>query len=198
MDFKAITQLKLKYAFSDMPAFQQLNVDGDYLNELFECDSRGTLFVHDDAATGHSIFVPDTSGIGIDKVFVVKNINRIDVYLWHIDGVLFQKDSKCDCAVLTDKNLAFVEFKANAGNKSDQTIKGNYEKASGQLLLTLDEVSTKCKSVGVDLRRLVQVGAYAVFNRTVPKNSAYQKKVAAKFLLDSRGTKLHFKNNILL
>ncbi|WP_455625878.1 hypothetical protein [Parabacteroides sp.] len=150
--------------------------------------------MYDDRDVGHSIFVEDTNGIGRDRVFVVCNKDHKDVFLWHIDGVLFQKDSKCDCAVLTDDSIDFVEFKTFASNMTMNAIEDNYKKASSQLLLTLKEVSEKCKSVGVDLRTVVKVNAFAVFNRTVPRNSASQKKMAAKFLLDSEGVKLYFKN----
>lgn len=196
--YAAITRLKLKEAFADIQKFQEVNEENDFLHELFECDNRSILFVYDDADRGYSIFVLDTKGLGRDKVFAIKNSNHKDVFLWHIDGVLFQKDSKCDCAILTDDCMGFVEFKANAANRKDETIKGNYEKACSQLLLTLADVSARCQSVGIDLRKLVKVEAFAVFNKTVPRLNAYQKKVVAKFLLDSKGVKLYFENELLL
>ncbi|WP_455635312.1 hypothetical protein [Parabacteroides sp.] len=194
MDFKAITQLKLKQAFANELKFEKVIDIKDFLDELFEYGNKGTLFVYDDRDVGHSIFVEDTNGIGRDRVFVVCNKDHKDVFLWHIDGVLFQKDSKCDCAVLTDDSIDFVEFKTFASNVTMNAVEDNYKKACSQLLLTLKEVSEKCKSVGVDLRTVVKVNAFAVFNRTVPRNSASQKKMAAKFLLDSEGVKLYFKN----
>lgn len=194
MNFKAITQLKLKNAFANEQKFKKVTDVKDFLEELFEYANRGTLFVHDDIDAGHSIFVEDTNGIGRDKVFIIRNRNNKDVFLWHIDGVLFQKDSKCDCAVLTDEHLNFVEFKSNAANATADAIEENYKKASSQLLLTLKDVSERCQSVGVDLQATVKVEAFAVFNRTVPRNSASQKNVSAKFLFDSDGVKLNFKN----
>lgn len=198
MDFKAITQLKLKSAFRNEQKFEKVIEAKDFLEELFEHGNRGILFVHDDAYIGYSIFVEDTKGIGRDKVFIVDNREHKDVFLWHIDGVLFQKGSKCDCAVLTDGSVDFVEFKSNALNETDETIEANYKKASSQLLLTLNEVSEKCRSVGIDLQTMVEVNAFAVFNKTVPKNSALQKSISAKFLLDSNGIKLHFDNKRFL
>lgn len=97
---------------------------------------------------------------------------------------------------MTNEYIAFVEFKANAANRTLESQKDNYEKASSQLLLTLTDVSERCKSVGVDLRSLVKIEAFAVFNKTVPQSNAHQKKVAADFLLNSEGIKLHFKNEI--
>lgn len=64
MDFKAITQLKLKMAYADMQKFREITETKDFLHELFECDNRGTLFIHDDASIGYSVFILDTSGIG--------------------------------------------------------------------------------------------------------------------------------------
>ena len=194
MDFKAIIQLKLKDAFCSEQKFQCIVDDKDLLKELFECDNRGSLLVYDDEVIGHSVYVQETRGIGRDKVFIVKNQNHKDIFLWHIDGVLFKKNSKCDCALLTDKDMNFVEFKSNAENNSKESIQYNYQKSSDQLLLTLKEITGRCKSVGVELTNIVKVEAFAVFNRSVPRNDALRKKISAKFLKDSEGIKLVFDN----
>lgn len=198
MDFTPIYQLDLKKAFSDNSKFQNINNGDDFLTELFECEDRGLLFVFDDSDKGHSTYVENTFGLGLDKVFKIHNKQHKDVFLWHIDGVLFTKDSKCDCAILTDVDMDFIEFKSNAINNTKETIKKNYEKASCQLLITIKEVSEKCKSAGVQLGKVVNVKAFAVFNRSVPKNDAFRKSISAKFLKDSNGIKLFFDNETTL
>lgn len=49
MDFEAINRLRLKEAFGEFELFQQISKDEDWLDKLFECDTRGQLFVYDDA-----------------------------------------------------------------------------------------------------------------------------------------------------
>ncbi len=194
MDFTPIDQLELKDAFCDNSKFQSINNSEDYLSELFECENRGQLFVYDDSDKGHSIYVQNTFGLGLDKVFKVHNKEHKDVFLWHIDGILFAKNSKCDCALLTDVDMDFIEFKSNAVNNTEEAINTNYEKASDQLLATLEVVSEKCKSAGVDLINSVNVKAFAVFNRSVPSNDALRKRISVTFAMKSKGVKLLFSN----
>lgn len=195
MDFTPITGLKLKEAFDDQKKFQDVTCDADYLAELFEWSDRGRIFIHDDETAGHSIFVTDTNGLGADKTFEVGNPDHRDLFLWHIDGVLYKKDSKCDCAFLTESYIGFVEFKANAANNSNAARKENAEKAVSQLKQTILDVADRCKNVGVELRKETAIEAFAVFNRTVPRDNATQKNLAMKFLMDTDGILLHFKNN---
>lgn len=198
MTFEAITRLRLREAFANIQKFSECNSDEDLLNELFEHSNKGTLFVHDDADKGHSVYVQDTKGLGRDKVFEAKNTKHRDVFLFHIDGVLFSKDSKCDCAVLTEKEMNFIEFKANAENNTPEAIETNYQKASDQLLQTINEVSQRCQTEGIELTDMVTTAAFAVFNRTVPRNDALRKKISAKFLRDTGTIKLQFANKTTL
>ncbi len=194
MNFGPIDQLELKEAFSDNSKFQNIKNSEDYLTELFECENRGLLFVYDDSDKGHSTYVENTFGLGLDKVFKVHNKEHKDVFLWHIDGVLFAKNSKCDCAILTDTVMDFIEFKSNAINNTEEAINTNYMKASDQLLATLKVISERCKSAGVDLINTVNVKAFAVFNRSLPSNDALRKKISAEFAMKSEGVKLFFSN----
>ncbi len=194
MDFSPLLRLKLKEAFDDQQKFQIVACNDDFLAELFEWTNRGRIFIHDDAEAGHSIFVTDTSGLGADKTFAVGNTRHKDLFLWHIDGVLYKKDSKCDCAFITDDYIGFVEFKANAANNSEAARRENCRKAVSQLKLTIDDVFERCHKVGVDVISDIMVEAYAVFNRSVPKDTATQKNLAARFLLETDGIPLHFQN----
>lgn len=175
MDFSLITRFRFKEAFNGNIRFQEISDDEDYLKLLFEHRDRGVIYVYDDSNQGHSIFLDNTRGIGIDKVFSIRNRTHKDVFLWHIDGVLYKKNSKCDCACITDQELSFIEFKTNAENQSDEAILDNFEKAKEQLLLTIQDISNKCQAIGIDIRELVDIDAYIVLNRTVPDGSAYQK-----------------------
>lgn len=195
MDWAAIHRLRLAEAFGDMQKFQAVTCDAELLAELFEWTTRGVVFIHDDDTAGHSVFVTDTRGLGGDKTFRVDNAGHTDLFLWHIDGVMYRKGSKCDCAFLTDGRLGFVEFKTNAANNTEEAIRENYEKAKSQLLQTIADVTARCDNVGVDLMDTAVVEAYAVFNPTMPRHNAYQKKLAAEFLMETEGIPLYFDNS---
>ena len=197
MDSSVIRELRLKEAFVDIQKFQAVQSDADLLTELFEWTNRGLIFIHDDEEKGHSVFVTDTKGLGADKIFRIYNAPHKEIFLWHIDGVLYSKGSKCDCAFIAEGHLGFVEFKSNAANNTGETIQGNYEKASSQLTLTFQDVKERCHNVNVDIMSGKLVEAYAVFNRTVPRDNAHKKNVSAKFFKDN-AIPLYFTNSVEL
>ena len=198
MNFNPIKRLRLKAAYEDAKAFADVVRDEDFLVELFEWSERGTIFIVDDTEAGYSRFVTDTNGLGFDKALKVVNRGHKDMFLWHIDGLIYKKDSKCDCALLTDESIRFIEFKSNAANKTREAIIANYDKAKNQLKLTFEDVNERCRKVGIDLKTSARPRAYAVFNRTVPSLNAYQKKLAAQFLLETDGVSLEFKNETVI
>lgn len=193
MNFEVINRLRLKEAFGEFDLFQHISKDEEWLDILFECDNRGQLFVYDDADVGHVVYVNDTKGLGRDKVFGLVNKTHKDVFLWHIDGVIYEKTSKCDCAVITTDEMEFIEFKTNASNNSDEAIFDNYHKASDQLQKIVEDVKERCSKVGVKLTSVIPVEAHAVFNPTVPADNAMKKNISAKFLVRT-GVKLRFGN----
>lgn len=193
MNFEAINRLRLKEAFSEFELFQRISKDEDWLDILFEGDTRGQLFVYDDAEAGHVVYVNDTKGLGRDKVFELVNKTHKDVFLWHIDGVIYEKTSKCDCAIITTDELDFIEFKTNASNSSQEAIYDNYHKASEQLQKIVMDVKERCFKTGIKLTSVIPVEAHAVFNPTVPSDNAMKKNISAKFLVRT-GIKLRFDN----
>ena len=193
MNFEVINRLRLKEAFGEFDLFQHISKDEEWLDILFECDTRGQLFVYDDADVGHVVYVNDTKGLGRDKVFGLVNKTHKDVFLWHIDGVIYEKTSKCDCAVITADEMDFIEFKTNASNSTQEAIIDNYHKASEQLQKIVMDVKNRCSKVGVKLTSVVPVEAHAVFNPTVPSDNAMKKNISAKFLFRT-GIKLSFDN----
>lgn len=193
MNFEAINCLHLKEAFNESDVFQKVSKDEDWLDILFECDTRGQLFIYDDAEKGHVVYVNDTKGLGRDKVFGLVNKTHKEVFLWHIDGVIYEKTSKCDCAVITTEEMEFIEFKTNASNSSQEAIIDNYYKASEQLQKIVLDVKTRCYNAGVVLTSVIPVEAHAVFNPTVPSDNALKKNISVKFLVKT-GVKLSFDN----
>lgn len=156
--------------------------EDERLETLFEATIRATAWITDDDEAGHSIFVFDTNGVNKDKLLVVHNPAREEIYLWKIDGVLFKRYSKCDCAVVRGDVLHLVEFKANALNESEASIEGNYDKACNQLILTLQYLEDAYKRINKDINDVFSdIDALIVFDRIVPQNNAYQKSVSARF-----------------
>ena len=193
MNFEAINHLRLMEAFGESELFQHINKDEDWLVVLFECDSKGHLFLYDNPAVGHVVYINDTKGLGRDKVFELVNKNHKDVFLWHIDGVIYEKTSKCDCAVITTDEMEFIEFKTSASNSSTEAIFDNYHKASEQLQKIVIDVKNRCSRAGVALTSVISVEAHAVFNPTVPSDNAMKKNISARFLFRT-GVKLSFDN----
>lgn len=193
MDFDVINRLRLKEAFGEHALFQQISKNEDWLNFLFECDNKGQLFVYDDASAGHVVYINNTKGLGRDKVFCLMNKGHKDVFLWHIDGVIYKKTSKCDCAIITQDEMEFIEFKTNAANKINETAINNYYQASEQLQKIVLDVKTRCSQSGIELTSIIPVEAHAVFNPTVPSDSAMKKNIAVKFLKKT-GVRLRFDN----
>lgn len=197
-DYSVITRLRLKEIFDGETVFSSVTNDEDYLNTLFEHSIRTHLFVFDSAEKGVSTYVTDTKGLGRDKLFIADNPKRLDSFLLHIDGVLYKTHSKCDCALITKNEICFIEFKSNAINENDLSAIANYEKASSQLQITVQDFLIRFSTKKMEIYSLVNVKAFAVFNKTVPQDLAYQKKVSAKFLKATRVVKLAFQNSTVL
>lgn len=198
MDTSTIKRLHFKEAFEGISKIDSINSDEEYFKEIFDYSNRSILFVIDDRAKGYCVFITDTSGVGSNKVLTVENPTRRNVYLMRIDGVLFEQNSKCDCALFTDEELDFVEFKSYAANKTEEARIDNYNKCFTQLQLTVEEFKTRYIQIGLDLHTIIQkICAYAVFNPTVPNNNATEKALSRKFL-DLTGIPLRFVNRIVI
>ena len=196
MKISTITRLPFKDAFSGIRKFDLINADKDYFNELFDYSNRAIIFVYDDTSKGYSVFIKNTIGLGRDKTLVVRNQKKKNVFLMRIDGILFKKDSKCDCSLLTDKDFVFVEFKSNASNKTEDAQIDNYENCYKQLYLTFNEFKKRFKKIGVDFVSLFSsVSACTVFNPTVPYNNSTEKTLSRRFLKKT-GIKLRYTNEI--
>lgn len=182
IDCSFLSELNLKEAFKDIEVIRGITKDEDYLNILFEHSRRSQIFICDSKEKGYSCVVYDTAGLGRDKTFIIDNDNHRDVYLMRIDGVLFSKKSKCDCAFIASNEMVFIEFKSDAINRLDKSLKAQYEKCYKQLKTTVLEFDERYKSIGQAFRsKFENIAAYAVFNPTVPSNNAFAKILSARF-----------------
>ncbi len=199
MDLTLLNDLSLKQVFVGIgidDLLSSISKIEDYLLLIFEKSTHGIIWVTDEKKEGHCVFVTDTNGINKNKLLKVLNPNAKTLFLWRIDGVMFQHLSKCDCALLHDKLMHLVEFKANAQNQSDASIEANYEKASEQLALTFEQFLGLYDKAGKNLWSIFDdIDAMVVFDKTVPQDNAYQKKVKKQFT-DRTSIKLDFGNEI--
>ncbi|MFN0037254.1 MAG: hypothetical protein ACKVUS_19520 [Saprospiraceae bacterium] len=69
--------------------------------------------------------------------FSIQNPNLRVVHLWAVDGCFMSSGvgSRCDCALFTESEFCFVEFKLNA--RDPNRILEHRQKASGQLRATI-------------------------------------------------------------
>lgn len=201
MNYSAIENLHFKEVFVGqgfdelLDAIHQVE---DYTVALFESTTHRIIWVTDDAEAGHSIFVEDTNGQDKNKLLEVHNPEQKSLFLWHIDGVMFEQLAKCDCALLHDRMLHLVEFKANALNNSLDTIAQHYDKACNQLSMTFDKFKALYESHGYNIWDIFDgIDALAVFNKTVPQNDAFQKS-RKKAFMERNGIKLGFGNEVII
>ena len=201
LDLTLLNDLSIKQVFVGIgidDLLSSITDEQDYLVLLFEATTHHTIWVTDDEDAGHSVFVTDTNGVNKNKLLKVFNPNATTLFLWRIDGAMFQRLSKCDCALLHDKLMHLVEFKANALNQSDKSIEANYDKASNQLAITYEQFLDLYEKAGKDLWDVFHdIDAMIVFDKTVPQDNAYQKKVKKQFT-DRTLLKLEFGNDIRL
>ena len=200
-DLTLLKDLSIKQVFDGIgidALLSSIQNERDYLALLFEETTHRTIWVTDDEDAGHSVFVTDTNGVNKNKLLKVHNTNATTLFLWRIDGVMFQRLSKCDCALLHDRLMHLVEFKANALNQTDESIEANYDKASNQLAITFEQFMDLYENAGKDLWEIFDdIDARIVFDKTVPQDNAYQKKVKKQFT-DRTLLKLEFGNDIQL
>lgn len=122
----AITQLKLCYA---LRFCGPLGVGG-----AFDKSDDENLYVYDDDTLGYSDWTNVEPTAFLSKTFHAQNPNRNTLVLLPLDGRIitgdhFIRGGICDCALLTDKELSFIEFKTNVSSDLDKTILEHAEKA---------------------------------------------------------------------
>lgn len=193
-----ITSLNLHQAFKGEDPFSENRTEDDAYSILFEKSNRSNLIVFDDADVGHSRFITETKGIGSDKVLSVSNPQHLDSFLLHIDGVLFSKQSKCDCALISDQKIAFIEFKTNAANKTKESREDCYNKCYNQLKTTVNVFDNRYEKIHESFRsKFNSLCAIGVFNPTTPATPASLKNLSVKFLREVK-MKLSFTNKTKL
>ena len=157
----AITQLRLCSALRDCGSVG--------VEDAFDKSDNENLYVYDDG--GYSDWTNVEPMAFLSKTFHALNPHQNTLVLLPLDGRIITgkniiEGGVCDCALLTEKELSFIEFKTNASSDLDETIFGHAEKAIKQLWHTNDGIiNPACQKVGIDVKQKVYVDFYVVFNK---------------------------------
>lgn len=133
---KALTNLRLCSALRDCG---QCSVEQSFSESASCC-----LYLYDDGNIGYTVWT-DTEPDFASKCFTAKNPNDTPIVLLPLDGRIITgnhitKGGVCDCLVLTESIMCFVEFKTNVFSQNNQTIMQRAEKGKEQLWRTYAEI----------------------------------------------------------
>ena len=190
----AITQLRL---CSALKSCGQIGVEN-----AFDKSDDKNLYVYDDGSLGYSDWTNNKHTVSLSKAFNAQNPHNNTLVLLPLDGRIitgknFITGGVCDCALLTDKELSFVEFKTNVLSFSYLTVLQHAQKAKDQLWLTFDGIfDSECLKLGVDVKQNVSVDFYVVFNKdlNVTGVRADLQDLQNEFLMD-KYYPLYFENS---
>lgn len=190
----AIKQLKLCYALRNCG---QVKVE-----DAFDKSDDNNLYVYDDGSLGYSDWNDDEHAVSLSKTFNAQNPNKNTLVLLPLDGCIITGNNiiqggVCDCALLTEKELSFVEFKTNVLSSNDLTILQRANDAIGQLWHTYNGiVNPKCQQVGVDIRKNVSIEFYVVFDTELKVTGARAdfQNLQSEFM-EEKHYQLYFENS---
>lgn len=139
--------------------------------------------------TSKADFAPDQIKPGFD----VNNPNHHSFSLLQIDGKLMGSDiegiGQCDCAIICDREISFVELKTDAVTDK---LNGNCEKAESQLFMTMMRMNWAMRQVKKDFLGLANINAYVCFNSYPKANVNFQNRQLKFF--KKTGVPLYYNN----
>lgn len=158
----AITQLRLCSALRNCG---QIGVQN-----AFDKSDDENLYVYDDGSLGYSDWTNVEPEAFLSKTFHAQNPNKNTLVLLPLDGRIITgahviQGGVCDCALLTDKEMSFVEFKTNVLSSNDLTILQRANEATKQLWHTCScIIKPECQKVGVEVGQTLSIDFYVVFD----------------------------------
>lgn len=158
----AITQLRLCSALRNCG---QIGVQN-----AFDKSDDENLYVYDDGSLGYSDWTNVEPEAFLSKTFHAQNPNKNTLVLLPLDGRIITgahviQGGVCDCALLTDKEMSFVEFKTNVLSSNDLTILQRANEATKQLWHTCSSIiKPECQKVGVEVGQTLSIDFYVVFD----------------------------------
>lgn len=189
----AITRLRLCSALRNCGRIDVSNA--------FDKSNEDNLYVYDDASLGYTDWT-NVQPAFLSKTFNAQNPNRNTLVLLPLDGRIITgqhiiQGGVCDCALHTDKEMSFVEFKTNVSSIYNVTILDHAKKAIDQLWHTYDGIiKPKCQQVGIDINQKVSIDFYVVFDNelSVTGVRADFQDLQSEFL-QVNSYQLYFQNN---
>lgn len=190
----AITQLRL---CSVLKNCGQIGVEN-----AFDKSDDKNLYVYDDRSLGYSDWTDVAPTAFLSKTFHAQNPNKNTLVLLPLDGCIITgkniiKGGVCDCALLTDKEMSFVEFKTNVLSTNNLTILQRATEAKDQLWHTYDNIiNPECRRVGIDITLKVCIDFYVVFDNALSVTGARAdfQNMQNEFLKE-KYYELYFQNN---
>lgn len=180
----AITNIKLGWSLQNC---------GACIKDAFDKSTAAHLYVYDDMQLGYSDWV-DLEPEFSSKCFHVDNPGSICIALLPLDGRIITakgiiEGGVCDCLLLTEKEMCFMEFKTNATSTETLRILDNATKASEQLWHTYDGIiRPRCiaKLKGSEELGFLYVNFHVVFDRDLKVTDANSSlmDLQAQFLED--------------
>lgn len=155
---------------------------GEYVQE-----SEENEHIVDSESQRISGFVSATFGQAEDiaqKYFAVENPTAAPFALLQVDNGLIKSHDvrKCDCMIVNEDYIGFIEFKANATSDCDVTITKNYQKGMEQLKATIETFNKYYERQGKDIKSCRSgVEAFICFRQGYPKTTSSQINYRVRF-----------------
>ncbi len=148
------------------------------VKECIELSTVECLYVYDDNGENGAGYTKwtDKKPDNETKCFKANNTTQKEIVLLPLDnrivtGHTVRQGGVADCALLTDKEMSFIEFKTNV--YSTKFIEKHDEKAIEQLWNTYDNIITpRCKNKDIDITDKVDMDFYIVFDRELDVTAA--------------------------
>lgn len=171
------------------------------VENAFDKSNDENLYIYDDESLHHSDWTNVRPAFS-SKTFHAQNPNNNTLVLLPLDGCVITgrniiQGGVCDCVLLTEKEMSFVEFKTNVTSINDDTVLQRANEAAQQLWHTYDGIiKPKCEAVGTDIKQKVSIDFYIVFDKdfNVTGAQASLQDLQNEFLVD-KYYPLYFQNN---
>lgn len=134
------------------------------------------------------------------KYFSVENPTAVPFALLQVDNGLIKSHDvkKCDCIIVNDAYIGFIEFKANANSDCNMTMKKHCWKAMEQLKATIEVFNRRYIPQGKNIKSYrSNVEAFICFRQGYPKTKSSQINYRVRFKNDN-GIPLSFDRKKIL
>lgn len=159
----AITSLRLGSALKDCGALG--------VAAAFDKSTAEHLFVYDDSTIGHSDWTDEEPEFS-SKCFVAVNPDAKTIALLPLDnrimtGTAIIRGGICDCMLLTETNMCFIEFKTNVTSDNSLTVIQRAKEASDQLWHTFNVIQPRCAKLSIQIEKQRVVDFHIVFDKNL-------------------------------